>query len=273
MGLKFRKMHGCGNDFVILDFRSESEDLSNARIMQICDRHIGVGCDQHVIIEPSEKANVKVIFYNSDGSTSGACGNASRCVADIIMRENNLEECSLETGAGILRAWRVDEETIKVDMGQPRLGWQDIPLSEERDTLMLMLDEKAKNPAVAVNMGNPHCVLFVEDAEDALVERIGPKVENHPLFPQRTNVEFVQQLEGNRLRQRTWERGAGETLACGSGACAVAVAAISRDLIDGREVEIILNGGKLSIEWSEADSHVYMTGPIEYVFEGQLSLT
>ena len=127
------------------------------------------------------------------------------------MRENNLEECSLETGAGILRAWRVDEETIKVDMGQPRLGWQDIPLSEERDTLMLMLDEKAKNPAVAVNMGNPHCVLFVEDAEDALVERIGPKVENHPLFPQRTNVEFVQQLEGNRLRQRTWERGAGET--------------------------------------------------------------
>jgi len=122
-------------------------------------------------------------------------------------------------------------------------------------------------------MGNPHCVLFVEDAEDALVERIGPKVENHPLFPQRTNVEFVQQLEGNRFRQRTWERGAGETLACGSGACAVAVAAISRDLIDGREVEIILNGGKLSIEWSESDSHVYMTGPIEYVFEGQLSLT
>jgi diaminopimelate epimerase len=270
--MNFKKMHGLGNDFVILDFRTESLALTPEKITQICDRNFGVGCDQLVVLEASENADIRAIFYNADGSESGACGNASRCIADIIMIEQGTDSCTLETGGGILRGSRAGQGLITIDMGAPNLDWAHIPLAEKRDTTMLYLDESSKNPAVAVNMGNPHCVLFVEDAEQALVDRIGPKVENHPLFPERTNVEFVQALEDGSFRQRTWERGAGETLACGSGACAVAVAVIQRDLTDERTVQIHLNGGTLSIEWRESDGHVYMTGPVAYVFDGKLRL-
>ena len=271
--MNFKKMHGCGNDFVILDFRSEeNKDLSPVRMAAICDRHFGVGCDQLVILKPSEKADLRAQFFNADGSESGACGNATRCVADIFMKEQGAEHCSIETGGGILHAERAENALVRVNMGQPRLEWQQIPLAEERDTLMLELTENAMNPAVAVNMGNPHCVIFVDDAEQALVERIGPTIEHHKLFPERTNVEFVQVLEDGRLRQRTWERGGYETLACGSGACAVGVAAIRRELVEGREVEIILNGGTLNIEWRESDNNVYMTGPVAHVFDGDLEL-
>jgi diaminopimelate epimerase len=268
--MNFKKMHGLGNDFVILDFRSEGGALAPAQIIKICDRNIGVGCDQLVVLEASNAADLRATFYNPDASQSGACGNASRCIADIIMNEQGSDNCSIETGGGILRGTRKGD-LITIDMGAPNLEWAQIPLSEARDTAMLYLDESSKNPAVAVNMGNPHCVIFVEDAEQALVERIGPKVENHPLFPERTNVEFVQALEDGSFRQRTWERGAGETLACGSGACAVAVAVIQRDLTDERTVQIHLNGGTLSVEWRESDGHVYMTGPVAYVFDGVLT--
>ncbi len=190
------------------------------------------------------------------------------------MQEQGSDACSVETGNGVLSCTRAENDMITVDMGAPNLEWDQIPLSEQRDTLMLELSENSENPAVAVNMGNPHCVIFVDDAEEALVERMGQAVEHHTLFPERTNVEFVQVLEDGRpipkLRQRTWERGVGETMACGSGACAVAVAAIRRDLIDGRSAEIILNGGSLFIEWNEETNHVLMTGSVAYVFEGAL---
>lgn len=266
--MKFRKMHGLGNDFVIIDSREESVTLSPEQIAHICDRNRGVGCDLLTVLETSETADIKAVFYNADSSESGACGNASRCVADILMKERGIDTCTIETGGGILEASRAENDMVTVNMGTPKLEWEQIPLSEERDTLMLFLEENSKNPAVAVNMGNPHCVIFVEDAEQALVDRIGPTVENHALFPERTNVEFVELLEDDRLRQRTWERGVGETLACGSGACAVAVAAIRRELVDKHEVEVVLNGGSLFIEWRESDGHVLMTGPVAYVFEG-----
>jgi diaminopimelate epimerase len=269
--MKFRKMHGLGNDFVVIDARKGPVTLPPERIQEICDRNFGVGCDQLVTISLSDSADVFARFYNADGSESAACGNATRCVADIVMREQGSEACTVETGSGILACTRSEGDMITVNMGAPRLEWAQIPLSEERDTLMLQLAPESENPAVAVSMGNPHCVIFVDDVENTLVDRIGPNVETHPLFPERTNVEFVQVLEDGRLRQRTWERGAGETLACGSGACAVAVAAIRRELIEGREVEILLNGGSISIEWREADNNVYMTGPVAYVFEGVLS--
>jgi diaminopimelate epimerase len=268
--MKFIKMHGAGNDFVILDHRNDAKTLPEAEIKKICDRHFGVGCDQLVVLEPSNKADIRARFYNPDGSESGACGNATRCVADIVMKERGDMRCAIETGGGVLEAFAAPGGLITVDMGPPKLEWDEIPLSGPHDTLMLPLGKDTLNPAVAVNIGNPHCVLFVDDVENAPVERLGSTIENLPLFPQRTNVEFVQVLEDGRLRQRTWERGAGETLACGSGACAVAVAAIRRELIDGRKVEIVLNGGVLQIEWRGSDGHVLMTGPVAYIFEGQL---
>lgn len=270
--LKFRKMHGAGNDFVVLDFRVEAKALSSAQIQGICNRHFGVGCDQLVVMEFSEKADFRAAFYNADGSQSGACGNATRCVADIYMQERGVDTCTIETGGGVLKAFAAGPGQVCVDMGAPRLEWNEIPLSEARDTLMVHLGPETLNPAVCVSMGNPHCVIFVEDVESAPVERIGPKVEHMLLFPERTNVEFVQVMDDGSLRQRTWERGAGETLACGSGACAVAVAAIRRELIDGRRARVVLNGGMLEIEWRESDGHVLMTGPVAYVFEGQIKI-
>ncbi|MCB1721172.1 MAG: diaminopimelate epimerase [Alphaproteobacteria bacterium] len=268
--MHFKKMHGLGNDFVIIDARTQSVTIGHARIQDICDRHFGVGCDLLALIEPSEKADVFARFYNADGSESAACGNASRCIADIVMKEQGAETCSLETGRGVLECTAAENGLVTVDMGAPQLDWADIPLAEERDTLMVELGTDTHNPAVAVGMGNPHCVLFVDDVENALVKRLGSTIEHHPLFPERTNVEFVQVLEDGRLRQRTWERGCGETLACGSGACAVGVAAIRRGLVEGRKVEIILNGGPIHIEWRESDGHVLMTGPVAYVFDGTI---
>lgn len=252
-------MHGLGNDFVVLDARKEPLELPPARIQKICDRNFGVGCDQLVVLEPSNNADIFARFYNADGSESGACGNATRCVADIIMRAQGAEACSVETGRGVLECARADGDMITVNMGAP-----------------VSIDEPEKafagyEKAVTVNMGNPHAVFFVNDVEAIDLASIGPQIENNPYFPERTNVEFVQVLEDGCLRQRTWERGAGETLACGSGACAVAVAAIRRELIDGREVEILLNGGSLFIEWRESDNNVTMTGPVAYAFEGELS--
>ncbi len=263
--MNFKKMHGLGNDFVILDFRKEQKSLSAEMIAKICDRRFGVGCDQLVVLEKSEAADIKVIFYNADGSESGACGNATRCVADIVMKERSVRACTIETGGGVLSTKIAENGMIEVDMGAPGLDWRQIPLNEERDTLDIGL----YGQPVAVSMGNPHCVVFVDNIEDICVETMGPEFENHPLFPQRTNVEFVQVLSTGKLRQKTWERGSGLTMACGSGACAVAVAGVRRGLTE-RKVEVALDGGSLFIEWREADGHVLMTGPVAYVFEGRL---
>lgn len=271
--LKFRKMHGLGNDFVIFDARTENLFLPPEDMVLVADRHFGVGCDQIVVLEESGKADIMALFFNADGSESGACGNASRCIADLIMAEKKTDSCTIEVTYGILHCVKKGENRVQVDMGVPKLDWRDIPLSDEMDTLSLDLAVGGLSKPVAVNMGNPHCVFFVDDLEsvDKYLENIGQAVENNELFPERTNVEFVQVLSRTKLRQITWERGAGFTLACGSGACAVGVAAVRRGLSE-RKVEIVLDGGTLEIEWRESDGHVLMTGDITYVFDGVLNL-
>lgn len=254
MAIKFKKMHGCGNDFVIIDARVQAVDLSAEQIIQICDRHFGVGCDLMTILEPSNSADIFARFYNADGSESDACGNATRCVAAIVLQETGQGNCTIETGRGILKASRADNDMITIDMGEPVEITDNLPLDG--------------NP-VGVNMGNPHAVHFVDDVTDIDLATQGAAIENNTsLFPNRTNVEFVQIIGENKLRQRTWERGAGETLACGSGACAVAVSAVTRGLT-GRTVEVVLDGGSLFIEWRESDNHVLMTGPYATVFVGE----
>lgn len=259
-------MHGLGNDFVIIDGRTASIALSAERIRAIGDRKRGVGFDQLIILETSDKADVFMRIYNPDGSESGACGNATRCVADLVMGQKNNEKLAIETVSGQLYCTRGDNPVdITVDMGQPRLEWNEIPLSKQCDTLNLPLE----GDPVGVSMGNPHCVFFCEDVEGIAVDKLGPKVEHDPLFPERTNVEYVGIQGKDHLRMRVWERGAGITQACGTGACAAAVAAIRRGLT-GRRVRVTLDGGDLFIEWREADDHVLMTGPVAYVFDGEL---
>lgn len=261
--IAFRKMHGLGNDFVILDGRTVPIVLKQDEIIALCDRRRGVGCDQLVVLEPARQGNVFMRIYNPDGSESGACGNATRCVADIVMTEKGTETCIIETVSGLLPCRRAGNLNVTVDMGVPRLAWGEIPLFRECDTLHLPLPG---DPA-GVSMGNPHCVFFVDDAERADVAGIGAKIEKDLLFPQRTNVEFAQILDRGHIRMRVWERGAGITQACGTGACATAVAAIRRGLVE-RDVKVMLDGGHLRIEWRDGDSHVLMTGAVAYVFEG-----
>ena len=267
--MRFRKMHGIGNDFVILDQKDVSGMLTNAQIVQICDRHFGVGCDQLVVLETAKEGDVFARFFNSDGSEAAACGNATRCVADLVMNEIKQDDCVIETEAGLLPCRRAGD-LIEVDMGPAYLDWKEIPLAHEEDTLSLPIGDQEGLPnPVGVGMGNPHCVFFVEDIGDIDVESLGSTYEHHAVFPERTNVEFVEVLSKERIRLRTWERGAGLTLACGSGACAAAVAGVRRELT-GRKIEIELDGGTLQLEWRESDGHVLMTGPFAYVFDGRL---
>lgn len=267
MDLPFLKMHGLGNDFVIIDGRKNKPDLGAGRIRAIGDRRRGVGFDQLIVLEPpvSPKADIFMRIYNPDGSEAGACGNATRCVADLYMAEAGCMECKVETIKGLLKCKRADGWEITVDMGPPKLGWNEIPLSKQCDTLHLPLE----GDPVGVSMGNPHCVFFCGDVQDIDVDKSGPKVEHDPLFPERTNVEYVCMQGTDHIRMRVWERGAGITQACGTGACASAVAAIRRGLT-GRKVRVTLDGGDLEIEWREKDGHVLMTGPVAYVFEGRL---
>lgn len=265
--IEFRKMHGLGNDFVVIDARVQHLSLDEEKIRHICDRRRGVGADTLVVIHPAKgEGDVFVKFYNADGSDSGACGNATRCVADIVLLETCREDCKIEIDGGVLRAWAMRGGFISVDMGKPNLEWQQIPLARDVDTLHLPLD----GDPVAVNMGNPHCVFFVADnSVDEYVEKQGAAIEVHPLFPKRTNVEFVTQTDDRIFRQRTWERGVGMTQACGTGACAVAVSAMRRGLVDRtKPVQIDLDGGSLMIEWKERNDHSIMTGAVAYVFEG-----
>ena len=263
-GVPFLKMHGLGNDFVIIDARETESPITSQVAKAIGERHFGVGYDQLVVMTNSQKADVELIFWNSDGSLSDACGNASRCVARLIMDENNSEEITLKTGSGVLLARKGSNGFISVNMGHPQLDWDLIPLKEKVDLLELPIEGR---PA-AVGMGNPHCVFVVDDVN--LVELVswGSKIENHELFPEKTNVEFIQIIDQKNIRQRTFERGAGETLACGSGACAVAVVAHLKGLTE-RNVNIYLDGGQLSIDWLE--DGIWMTGPTSFVFKGILS--
>lgn len=263
-GLRFLKMHGLGNDFVVIDSRGRGAVTTPALARALGDRHRGIGFDQLAEIRDAVGADFALDFWNADGSRAGACGNATRCVSDLVMAGLGREAVRLVTARGELQARRLESGLVSVNMGLPVLDWRALPLAHEVDMIHLPL---AGDP-VAVGMGNPHCVFFVADAEAEDVAGRGAAIEHDPLFPQRTNVEFVSLTGPDRLRMRVWERGAGITLACGSGACAAAVAAHLRGLT-GRAVEIDVDGGRLSIDWRE--DGVWMTGPVAHVFDGWLS--
>jgi diaminopimelate epimerase len=269
MRLPFIKMHGLGNDFVILDARPGALPVSDARAAALADRRRGIGCDQLVIIAPAEGADAAMLIRNPDGSHASVCGNATRCVVWLLARETGRSGISLQTGAGVLVATCLPNGQVCVDMGPPCLGWRDVPLAREQDTLHIAAMEGT--PA-AVSMGNPHLTFFVEDVSGIDMQREGPRFEQDPLLPERANVGFAQITGEARLRLRVWERGAGLTLACGSGACAALVNASRRGLL-AREADVELDGGTLHIVWRESDDHVLMTGPVATAFHGEVELS
>jgi diaminopimelate epimerase len=266
----FIKMHGLGNDFVVIDARARKLALDETTVRVIADRHLGVGCDQLLVLEKPKTrgADVFMRIRNGDGSEAEACGNGARCVADLVMREKGKERITIETVAGLLEANAAGEQRVGVDMGQPRLAWREIPLARDCDTLNVPLSLGPLVVPVCTSMGNPHATFFVDDAEVIDLAALGPRLEHDPIFPERANIGIVQVLSLERLRFRVWERGAGITIACGSGACAALVAAARRGLT-GRKAEVVLDGGTLEIEW-RADGHVLMTGPVAVSFHGTL---
>ena len=261
MRVPFYKMHGAGNDFVVLDERAAPLGLQPHQIVALADRHRGIGCDQLIAIGAHADADAALRFFNPDGGEAGACGNATRCVASLAGAR------TIETAAGLLSAWP-NEDGVTVDMGPPALGWRDVPLSRECDTLHVSLPG---DPA-CLSMGNPHATLFVADLDDTDVAIQGAALERDKIFPDRANIGFARVLAPDRIRLRVWERGAGLTLACGSGACAALVNAYRRGLT-GRRATLLLDGGTLDIEWRAADRHVLMTGPCATAFHGTLDLS
>jgi diaminopimelate epimerase len=259
---RFHKMHGLGNDFVIVDAREEPFEVSSSLARAIADRRTGVGCDQLIVLEPSAKADLKIRIWNSDGGEVESCGNATRCVIQLAgaktieSRGRQLEGTSLA-------------DDVEVAMGEPRFAWNEIPLAYAMDTDLLPMAWEGLEQGQAINVGNPHLVFFVDDADGVDLERIGPLIEHDPAFLERINVNLVE-LEPGGLRLRTWERGAGLTLACGTGACAAAVAAI-RTKRAISPVKVSMQGGTLTIAW-EPGGPVRMRGPATHVFEGELDI-
>jgi len=269
-GLPFTKMHGLGNDFVVLDARARAVAVGAAEARVIADRRIGVGCDQLLVVEKPKNgaADAFMRIFNADGGESGACGNGARCVAWLLMAETGNAEASIETLAGVLAARAADGGMVEVDMGPAKFGWRDVPLAREADTLHLDFARGPLKDPVALNVGNPHVVFFVADANAVPLAELGPKIEHDPLFPERTNVEVAEIVGPGEIRLRVWERGAGITRACGSGACAALVAANRRGLAN-RRARVVLDGGPLTIEWRR-DGRVLMTGPVATSFTGVL---
>jgi len=273
--IPFRKMNGLGNDFVVLDARTQPLGLTPADAQRIADRSSGIGCDQVIVLEPSQKADLFMRIFNADGSEVGACGNAARCIALLAGQETGRAQTTIETNAGVLQAEVDAAGRVTIDMGAPRFGWEDIPLAEPfHDTTGIELqigpiDAPVLHSPSAVNVGNPHAIFWVDDVEAHDLARFGPLLENHPIFPERANISLAQVTSRNGLRLRTWERGAGLTKACGTAACAAAVAAARKRLTE-RQVTVELPGGPLFIEWSTND-HILMSGPAELEFEGTLA--
>jgi diaminopimelate epimerase len=265
--IEFTKMHGLGNDFVIIDSRKQQFKASPEVIRHIANRHRGIGCDQFVLLEESNKADVFMRFYNADGSESGACGNATRCVAWLIMQENGKDSAELESISGILSCKKAGPMMVSVNMGKAMIDWKQIPLSQETDTLSLDIEAGVLKNPVAVSMGNPHAVFFVDNIRTVPLQELGPKLEHHKIFPQRANSGVAEITSKNEINLRVWERGSGETEACGTGACAAAVAAL-RSGLTGNNVTVHLPGGDLQIEIL-AENVVIMTGPAALVFKGE----
>ena len=261
--MHFTKMHGLGNDFMIIDVTREHVDDPTALALRLSDRRCGVGFDQLALVGKAEDADAALEFFNADGSPSAACGNATRCIARTLMDATGRPSVTLRTAQGLHACRDVGSGLTAVNMGKPVFSWRDIPLAQEVDAKNLPI---AGNP-MALGMGNPHCVFFVRDIADINLSEIGPGIEHHPLFPERCNVEWVEILSRTSLRMRIWERGAGVTRASGSGSCASAVAAVSRDLTE-RQVSVVTDGGDLQIDWT--DDGVWMTGPTVRVYEGEL---
>jgi diaminopimelate epimerase len=264
MSLTFSKMHGLGNDFVVIDARTQPVAMTEGLARAIADRKTGIGCDQLILIGPSDQADVGMRIFNQDGSEVEACGNATRCVPLFMGRD-----VTIETKAGLLRAGRKGD-LVSVDMGEPRFGWDQIPLAYAMDTLTMPASWDDLPAPSAVNVGNPHIVFFLDDLEQVDMAKLGPLIEHDPLFPARVNVNFAQIVGPDLIRLTVWERGAGFTRACGTGACATAVAAIRRKLASG-PVRVSLEGGELLIDWAPG-SHITMTGPAAHVFDGSIDL-
>lgn len=279
--LAFTKMHGLGNDFVVIDARAGKPGagvaISAAQAAAIADRRTGVGCDQFIIIEDAPDADTDAFMRirNADGGEVDACGNATRCIGAVLLDETQKDTVLIRTGADLLTATRAGYGLVTVDMGIPRAGWDEIPLSAEADTLHLDLARGPLSDPAAVSMGNPHATFFVDDAEATPISTVGPELEHDPIFPERANIGVAQILAPDRMRLRVWERGVGLTSACGTGACAAVVNAHRRGLSDRRMV-VLVDGGELLIDWREdrpsGAGRVFMTGPAETSFTGALTL-
>ncbi|MBI5940839.1 MAG: diaminopimelate epimerase [Caulobacterales bacterium] len=276
MSRPFLKMNGLGNDFVVVEARGEAFRPTPAEARAIADRVNGVGCDQLIAIEPTTRADAFMRIWNADGGEVDACGNATRCVAWLLMEAAGRDDVVIETEAGLLSAVRAEgDKRVSVDMGPPELRWDRIPLAEEMDTKGIELqvgpiDAPHLHTPGAVNMGNPHVVFFVDqEPSDALVRGSGSLIEHHPMLPEGANIGFAWVKTPDRIRLRVWERGAGMTQACGTGACAALVACARRGLT-GRSATIEMDGGELHVDWREDDGHVIMTGPVALEFTGRL---
>jgi diaminopimelate epimerase len=274
MSRPFLKMNGLGNDFVVVEARSQPFAPSVAEARAIADREGGIGCDQLIGIEASPRADAFMRIWNADGGEVEHCGNAARCVGWLLLEATGRDVATLDSPSGVLEVRRAGERSVTIDMGPPRLGWQDIPLEEPMDTRGIELEVGPLGAPImhtpgCVSMGNPHVVFFVDDADTAPVRQVGSMIEHHRLFPQRVNVGFAQIKARDRIRLRVWERGAGLTRACGTGACAALVAAHRRAFVN-RKATVEMDGGDLTIEWRAEDDHVLMTGPVAVEFTGNL---
>jgi len=283
MKIDFVKMHGLGNDFVLIDCLHKSlgdSSFFSGLAKKLCHRNFGIGADGIILILPSSKEDLRMRIFNSDGTEAQMCGNGIRCFAKYAYENKLISKIkfTVETLAGIITPELIfkDKEVsgIKVDMGIPKLRRREIPMEgKDAPTVVnetVKINSKQSFKITCVSMGNPHCIIFVNDVQSIPVEKVGPKIENHPLFPEKTNVEFIQILNKQEINFRVWERGVGETLACGTGACAALVAAVLNKKTD-RQALIHLPGGDLDIRWAD-DGHIYMTGPAELVFRGEISL-
>jgi diaminopimelate epimerase len=275
MGRPFLKMHGLGNDFIVIDARTHPLELTEAAVRAAANRRSGPGCDQFItLLPPTGGGTATMGIRNSDGGVVESCGNAARCVGRLLLEETGGDSVRIDTLGGPIEAFRVPGkdlgEAITVDMGPARLDWADLPLSGPMGTLELDLSIGPLSGPCGVSVGNPHAVFFVEDAEAVDLTTWGPQVELHPLFPMRVNVEVIHRLGPGHIRMRVWERGVGITQACGTGACAALVAAVRRGLIDGREAVVELDGGPLHIVWRESDNRILMTGSATLAYRGVL---
>lgn len=276
MKLRFTKMQGAGNDFVVIDATHEAINLSPAHIQHIADRHFGVGCDQLLLVEPTTTPNVDFRYriFNADGGEVAQCGNGARCFVRFVVERGltNKHQIVVETASGIITLTLQDDGLVTVNMGAPNFTPAQVPFiaAQQANTYSLALAEETVMVS-AVTMGNPHAVMLVDHTQTAAVERLGPQIESHPRFPERVNVGFMQVLNPHAIQLRVYERGSGETLACGTGACAAAVTGIQLGLLES-PVEVHTRGGTLQIAWAGADAPVMMTGPATIVFDGEIHL-